>query len=94
MFAWRFARKSFWIIVLIAFMSLMIMNGVSVINLMLILSCQQAWGYFLVQFQHLLLRNRSTNNLLTLFGLGAILFSIFAYDKTIPFPSLYSLFQL
>ena len=96
MFAWRFGKKKvFWIIVLIAFISLMISEWGwrNQPNANFYLAPARAWELLAGSISAFIVKKQGVqkNNLLALLGLGAILFSIFAYDKTIPFPSLYSL---
>ena len=93
---WRFGRRAvFWVIAFLCLVSLL-MSEWSVrvdkdANFYLLHT--RAWellagsiSAFIVHIQGV-----KKNNLLALFGLLAIIYSIFFYDKTTPFPSVYAL---
>jgi peptidoglycan/LPS O-acetylase OafA/YrhL len=93
---WRFGKnKVFWTIVVMAAISLLISEwgwrNNATANFYL--APTRAWellagsiAAFIVQKQGV-----QKNNFLAMLGLSAIIFSIFFYDKTTPFPSVYSL---
>jgi len=94
--AWRFGKnRVFWMIILMAAISLMLTEwgwrNKPVPNFYLAPS--RAWELFAGAIVAFIVQKRGVqkNNSMALLGLGAILFSIFFYDKTIPFPSLYTI---
>tara|TARA_B110000305_G_scaffold53294_1_gene58571 strand:- start:7626 stop:9545 length:1920 start_codon:yes stop_codon:yes gene_type:complete len=94
--AWRLGKnRVFWIIVFMSVLSLLLSEwgwrNAPIANFYL--APTRAWellagsiAAFVVQKQGV-----QKNNLLSLLGLTAIIFSIVAYDKNIPFPSVYTL---
>ena len=94
--AWRFGKeKIFWIIVVVAVVSLMTSEWGWRHNAQLnfYLSPTRAWELFAGSIAAFVVQKQGVqrSNLLSLVGLVAIIFSIFFYDETTPFPSLYTL---
>ncbi|MGB0960215.1 MAG: acyltransferase family protein [Halocynthiibacter sp.] len=96
MLAWRLGRnKVFWLIVLFSAMSL----GLSEwgwrnqASANFFLAPTRAWELFTGSICAFILQNREVkpHNGLSLLGIAAIVFAIFAYDESTPFPSLYTL---
>lgn len=94
--AWRFGKHTvFWAIVAIASLSLLLSEwgwrNDPTTNFYLIPT--RAWELFAGSIAAFIVQKNGVqkNNLLALSGLAAILFSIFAYDESIPFPSVYAL---
>lgn len=95
-FAWRFGKnKALWMIVFMAAISLLISEWWwrDKVNANFYLAPTRAWellagsiAAFIVQMQGV-----KKNNALALLGLVAIVFSIFFYDETTPFPRVYAL---
>ncbi|MDA9805630.1 acyltransferase [Gammaproteobacteria bacterium] len=96
MFAWRFGKnRVFWMIVIMASVSLIISEWGwrNQPNANFYLAPTRAWELFAGSISAFIVQKHGVkkNNLFALFGLVAILFSIFVYDKSTPFPSIYSL---
>ncbi|MEC8148121.1 MAG: acyltransferase, partial [Pseudomonadota bacterium] len=94
--AWRFGKNSvFWMIVIIATISFILSEwgwrNKPVANFYL--APTRAWELFAGSIAAFIVRKKGVqkNNFLSLFGLAAIIFSIFAYDESTPFPSVYTL---
>ena len=94
--AWRFGKnKVFWMIIVMAAISLMLCEwgwrNHSMANFYL--APTRAWELLIGSIAAFIVQKRGVqvNNFLSLIGLTAIIFSIFAYDKSTPFPSLYAL---
>lgn len=95
-FAWRFGKnRVFWIIVVMAAISLALCEwgwrNLPAANFYL--APARVWELFAGSIAAFVVRERGVkkNNLLATIGLGAILFAIFAFDESTPFPSLYAL---
>ena len=95
-FLWRYGRnKAFWAIVVLALMSLILSEwgwrNKPTANFYLVIS--RAWELFAGSIAAFIAVKHGPrpNNTLALIGLGGLLFSLFFYDKSIPFPSLYAL---
>ena len=95
-FAWRFGRnKVFWMIILMAIISLLISEwgwrNKEIANFYL--APTRAWELFAGSISAFIIYKKGVkkNNPLALLGLSAIIFSIFAYDKSTPIPSVYAL---
>ena len=94
--AWRYGKnRVFWMMVVMATISLLLSEWGwrNKPNANFFLAPTRAWellagsiSVFFVQKQGV-----QKNNFLALLGLTAIIFSIFAYDETTPYPSLYTL---
>ncbi len=94
--AWRFGKnRVFWMIIIIAAISLMISEWGwrNQPNANFYLAPARAWELLAGSISAFITKKRGVqkNNLFSFIGLAAILFSIFIYDKTTPFPSIYSL---
>lgn len=94
--AWRFGKnKVFWMIVVMAAISLMLSEwgwrNKSTANFYL--APTRAWELFSGSITAFIVQKDGVknNNPLALLGLAAIVFSIFSYDKSTPFPSVYTL---
>ena len=95
-FAFRYGKnKAFWTIVVVAAISLALSewgwrNKPSA-NFYLIPT--RAWELFAGSIAAFIVTKRGvqSNNLLSLSGLSLIIFAIFSYDETTPFPSIYAL---
>ena len=94
--AWRFGKnKVFWTIVVMAAISLLLSEwgwrNKATANFYL--APTRAWELFAGSIAAFLVQRQGVrkNNPLALSGLVAIIFSIFYYDDTIPFPSVYAL---
>ena len=94
--AWRFGKnRVFWMIVVMAAVSLLLSEwgwrNKATANFYL--APTRAWELFAGSIAAFIVQKQGVknNNLLALTGLLAILFSIFFYDETTPFPSLYAL---
>ena len=94
--AWRFGKnKVFWMIVVMAAISLLLSEwgwrNKATANFYL--APTRAWELFAGSIAAFVVQKQGVqnNNPLALTGLLAILFSIFFYDETTPFPSLYAL---
>jgi len=93
---WRFGKnRVFWIIVGLAAISLALSEwgwrNKETANFYL--SPMRAWELFAGSISAFIVRKHGVKsfNSIALLGLGAIVFSIFTYDETTPFPSFYSL---
>ena len=94
--AWRFGKnRVFWMIVVMAAISLLLSEwgwrNKATANFYL--APTRAWELFAGSIAAFIVQNQGVqkNNLLALIGLVAIIFSIFFYDETIPFPSFHTL---
>jgi peptidoglycan/LPS O-acetylase OafA/YrhL len=94
--AWRFGKdRVFWLIVIFTAISLALSEfgwrNHPIANFYL--APARAWELLAGSIAAFVVHKRGvqSNNTLSLFGLAAIVFSIFAYDETIPFPSVYAL---
>ena len=94
--AWRFGKnRVFWMIVVMASISLLLSEwgwrNKSVANFYL--APARAWELFAGSIAAFIVQNNGVrkNNFLAMLGLSAIVFSIFFYDETMPFPSVYTL---
>jgi peptidoglycan/LPS O-acetylase OafA/YrhL len=94
--AWRFGKnRVFWIIVVMAAVSLLLSEwgwrNKATANFYL--APTRAWELFAGSITAFVVQKQGVqrNNVLAVVGLAAIIFSIFFYDKTTPFPSLYAL---
>jgi peptidoglycan/LPS O-acetylase OafA/YrhL len=94
--AWRFGKnRVFWIIVVMAALSLTLSEwgwrNNAAANFYL--APTRAWEIFAGSIAAFIIQKNGVgkSDLLALMGLSAILFSIFAYDDSIPFPSVYAL---
>ena len=95
-FAWRYGKnKVFWMIVVFAVLSLALSEwgwrNKATANFYL--APTRAWELFAGSIAAFVVQNRGvqSNNALSLLGLAAIVFAIFAYDEATPFPSMYAL---
>ena len=94
--AWRFGRnKVFWMIVVFAAISLALSEWGWRNNphANFYLALTRAWELFAGSIAAFIVQKRGvqSNNVLSLLGLAAIIFAVFAYDDTTPFPSVYAL---
>ncbi|MRI34319.1 hypothetical protein EOPP23_15120 [Endozoicomonas sp. OPT23] len=94
--AWRFGKnRVFWMIVVMAAISLLLSEwgwrNEATANFYL--APTRAWELFAGSIAAFIVQKKGVqkNNALSLLGLAAIVFSIFFYDETIPFPSVYAL---
>jgi len=94
--AWRFGRnRVFWMIVVMAAISLLLSEwgwrNKATANFYL--APTRAWELFAGSIAAFIVQKRGVqkNNPLATLGLAAIVFSIFFYDETTPFPSVYAL---
>jgi len=94
--AWRYKRnKIFWIIILLAIISLLISelrsNSSETANFYMTTS--RAWELFAGSISAFIFQKKGLqkNNTFALLGLAMIMFSIFAYNEKTPFPSAYTL---
>ena len=94
--AWRFGKnRVFWMIVVMAAISLLLSEwgwrNRATANFYL--APTRAWELFAGSIAAFIVLKQGVqkNNLLALIGLAAIIFSIFFYDETTPFPSVYAL---
>lgn len=94
--AWRFGKnRVFWMIVAMASISLLLSEwgwrNKATANFYL--APTRAWELFAGSIAAFIVQKQGVqkNNPLALVGLGAIIFSIFFYDETTPFPSVYAL---
>lgn len=95
-FAWRFGKnRVFWMIVVMAAISLLLSEwgwrNSATANFYL--APTRAWELFAGSIAAFIVKSKGVNknNALSLIGLAAIVFSIFAYDENTPFPSVYAL---
>lgn len=94
--AWRFGKnKVFWMIVVMAAISLLISEWGwrNQPNANFYLAPSRAWELLAGSISAFIVQKHGVqkNNLFALLGLVAILFSIFVYDESVPFPSIYTL---
>jgi peptidoglycan/LPS O-acetylase OafA/YrhL len=94
--AWRFGKnRVFWMIVMMAVISLLLSEwgwrNKPTANFYL--APTRAWELFAGSIVAFVIQKNGVqkNNFLAILGLAAIIFSIFAYDKSTPFPSVYTL---
>lgn len=94
--AWRFGKnKVFWMVVVMAVISLLLSEWgwrkQPTANFYL--APTRAWELFSGSIAAFIVQRQGVkrNDLLALIGLAAIVFSIFFYDETTPFPSIYAL---
>ena len=94
--AWRFGKnRVFWMIVVMAAISLLLSEwgwrNKATANFYL--APTRAWELFAGSIAAFIVQKQGVqkNNLLATLGLAAIVFSIFFYDETTPFPSVYAL---
>ncbi|MDC1380406.1 acyltransferase [Octadecabacter sp.] len=94
--AWRFGKnRVFWMIVVIAAISLILSEwgwrNKATANFYL--APTRAWELFAGSIAAFIVQKQGVqkNNFLATVGLAAIIFSIFFYDETTPFPSVYAL---
>jgi peptidoglycan/LPS O-acetylase OafA/YrhL len=94
--AWRFGKnRVFWMIVVMAAISLLLSEwgwrNKATANFYL--APTRAWELFAGSIAAFVIQRQGVqkNNLLSLIGLAAIVFSILFYDDTTPFPSVYAL---
>ena len=96
LFAWRFGKgRTLWMIVTLSFISLGLSEWGSRINpsANFYLIHSRAWELLAGSITAFIVHKREVqaNNFLSLAGLATLTISIFAYDETIPFPSIYAL---
>jgi peptidoglycan/LPS O-acetylase OafA/YrhL len=94
--AWRFGKnRVFWMIVVTAAISLLLSEWGwrDKVSANFYLAPTRAWELFSGSIAAFIVQKNGVqkNNTLALLGLAAIIFSIFAYDKMTPFPSVYAL---
>ena len=94
--AWRFGKnRVFWMIVIMAAMSLLISEWGwrKSPKANFYLAPTRAWELFAGSIAAFVVQRRGVekNNVLSLIGLVAIVFSIFVFDENTPFPSVYGL---
>ncbi|EJW21894.1 hypothetical protein IMCC14465_02880 [alpha proteobacterium IMCC14465] len=94
--AWRFGKnRVFWMIVVMAAISLLLSEWGwrNKASANFYLAPTRAWELFAGSIAAFIVQKQGVqkNNLLALVGLAAIIFSIFFYDETTPFPSVYAL---
>ena len=94
--AWRFGKnRVFWMIVVLAGISLALSEwgwrNKATANFYL--APTRAWELFAGSIAAFIVQKRGVqaNNTLSTLGLAAIIYAIFAYDKSTPFPSVYAL---
>jgi peptidoglycan/LPS O-acetylase OafA/YrhL len=94
--AWRYGKnRVFWMIVVMASISLLLSEwgwrNKATANFYL--APTRAWELFAGSIAAFIVQKNGVqkNNFLALLGLAAIIFSIFAYDESTPFPSVYAL---
>jgi peptidoglycan/LPS O-acetylase OafA/YrhL len=95
-FAWRHGKnRVFWMIVVLAALSLVLSEwgwrNKATANFFL--APTRAWELLAGSIAAFVVQKRGvqSNNALSLLGLAAILFAIFVYDESTPFPSIYAL---
>jgi len=96
LFLWKFGRnKIFWILVLLALSSLILSEWGwrHRARANFYLAPTRAWELLAGSISAFLIHKRGvrSSNFLSFIGLCAILFAIFTYDETTPFPSIYAL---
>ena len=96
MLVWRFGKsRVFWMIVVMAAISLLLSEWAwrNKANANFYLAPTRAWELFAGSIAAFIVKKQGVkkNNALALIGLAAIIFSIFFYDETTPFPSVYAL---
>jgi peptidoglycan/LPS O-acetylase OafA/YrhL len=94
--AWRFGKdRVFWMIVVMASISLLLSEWGwrNKVTANFYLAPTRAWELFAGSIAAFIVQKQGVrkNNPLALLGLIAIVFSIFAYDESTPFPSVYTL---
>ena len=94
--AWRFGKnRVFWMIVVMASISLLLSEWGwrNKASANFYLAPTRAWELFAGSIAAFIVQKQGVqkNNILALLGLAAIVFSIFFYDETTPFPSVYAL---
>jgi peptidoglycan/LPS O-acetylase OafA/YrhL len=94
--AWRFGKnRVFWMIVVMAAISLLLSEWGwrNKPNANFFLAPTRAWELFAGSIAAFVVQKRGVqkNDALSLLGLSGIVFSIFAYDESTPFPSVYAL---
>jgi peptidoglycan/LPS O-acetylase OafA/YrhL len=94
--AWRFGKnRVFWLIVVLAAISLLLSEWGwrNHPRANFFLAPTRAWELFAGSIAAFIVQRQGVqnNNLLAFAGLAAIIFSIFLYDETTPFPSVYAL---
>jgi peptidoglycan/LPS O-acetylase OafA/YrhL len=94
--AWRFGKnRVFWMIVVMAAISLLVSEWGwrNQANANFYLAPTRAWELFAGSIAAFIVQKQGVqkNNSLATLGLAAIVFSIFFYDETTPFPSVYAL---
>ncbi|USG61311.1 acyltransferase [Sneathiella marina] len=94
--AWKFGKKSvFWMIVAFAAISLVLSEwgwrNYATANFYL--APTRVWELFAGSIAAFIVQSRGVrkNNILSLLGLSAVVFSIFVFDESTPFPSVYSI---
>ena len=94
--AWRFGKnRVFWMIIVMAAISILLSEwgwrNKAIANFYL--APTRAWELFAGSIAAFIVQKQGVkkNDLLALVGLAAIIFSIFFYDETTPFPSVYAL---
>ena len=95
-FTWRFGKdKVFWMMVVMASISLILTESGwrNAPSANFYLAPTRAWELFSGSIAAIIINKRDVqnNNFLSLLGLAAILFSVFAYNETTPFPSIYTM---
>ena len=96
MLAWRFGKKRvIWIIAVMAIISLLLseLGSRKYTAANFYLTHTRAWELFAGSITAFIVKKRGIqkNNFLAFLGLTAIIFSIFIYDESTPFPSFYTL---
>ncbi|MCC9625986.1 acyltransferase [Thalassospira sp. MA62] len=93
---WRFGKdRAFWTVAFLAWVSLLLSEWGwrhdATANFYL--APMRAWEIFAGSIAAFIVQEKGVrkNSLMSLLGLGAVLFSIFAYDENTPFPSVYAL---
>ena len=94
--AWRYGKnRTFWIIVVLAAVSLILSEWGwrNKASANFYLAPTRAWELFAGALSAFYVQKKGVqkNELLSLIGLTVIIFSIFAYDESTPFPSVYAL---
>ena len=98
--AWRYGKnRVFWMIVVMTSISLLLREwgsrskAININTANFYLAPTRAWELFSGSIAAFIVHKKGVhkNDALSLLGLAAIIFSIFVYDETIPFPSIYTL---